>query len=252
MDVDRTTNIVNPTTILLLLALVAFAYAMVGHGGASGYLALLSLAGYAAEVIKPSALLLNLFVSAIAFIQFARAGHFKWKLFWPFALGSVPAAWLGARIALDPLWYQRILGILLLFAVARLLWQPKTADASPTSPPLAVAIAIGIALGIVSGMIGIGGGIILSPLLLLLRWADVKTTAATSAIFIFVNSASGLLSLSTWEGAIDPQVYYWCTAAVVGGTVGSWLGSRRIPPVRLRQALGLVLLFASIKLIFVA
>ena len=236
----------------LLLALVAFAYAMVGHGGASGYLALLTLLGHSAAVVKPSALLLNLLVSSIAFAQFARAGHFRWKLFWPFALGSVPAAWLGARIELDPLWYQRVLGALLLFAVARLWWSPRVAEGTMPVINIPFAIALGVILGLVSGMIGIGGGIILSPLILLLGWADVKSTAATSALFIFVNSASGLLSLNLQGGVFNGELLGWSAAALIGGVIGAWIGSRRMPAPRLRQALGVVLLFAAVKLIFAA
>ncbi len=234
----------DPWLLALLLALVAFAYAMVGHGGASGYLAMLTLLGYSTAVVKPSALLLNLLVSSIAFAQFARAGHFRWKLFWPFAVGSVPAAWLGARIDLDPLWYQRVLGALLLFAVARLWWSPRATESAAPAIDIPLAIALGIVLGLVSGMIGIGGGIILSPLILLVRWA------ATSALFILVNSASGLLSLNMSGAVFNGELLGWSVAALIGGIIGAWIGSRRMPAMRLRQALGVVLLFAAAKLIF--
>lgn len=240
----------DPWLVPLLLAGVAFAYAMVGHGGASGYLALLTLIGYAAGMVKPSALLLNLLVSSIAFVQFARAGHFRWNTFWPFALGSVPAAWFGARLHLDPLWYQRVLGCLLLFAVARMLWPSINSARDPEPMNVPLAIGLGALLGLVSGMIGIGGGIILSPLLLLLHWADVRTTAATSALFIFVNSASGLASLDRQGGGFNEHLLLWAGAAAAGGVLGAWIGSRRLPSARLRQALGIVLFFAAVKLIF--
>lgn len=235
---------------ILLIALVAFMYAMVGHGGASGYLALMAIAGVATTTMRPSALILNLCVSAIAFAQFAHAGHFKWKLFWPFAVLSVPAAWLGAQVDLDPLVYKRVLAICLLVAVVRLFGffgQPKE-DLRPL--PLAWALVIGAVLGLVSGMIGIGGGILLSPIILLLGWADVKSTAAVSALFIFVNSLAGLLGVAGSGIALPANVWWWIAAAIAGGALGSWIGAWRMPVPRLRQALGVVLLFASIKLFF--
>lgn len=238
------------TLFILLVALVAFMYAMVGHGGASGYLALMAIAGVATVTMRPSALLLNLCVSAISFAQFARAGHFKWDLFWPFALLSIPAAWLGAQVELDPLVYKRILAVCLLVAVARLfgLFGNPSSELHPV--PLVWALVIGAVLGLVSGMIGIGGGILLSPIILLLGWADVKSTAAVSAPFIFVNSLSGLFGLAGKGLALDPQMWWWVIAAVSGGLLGSWLGAARVRALRLKQALGVVLLFASIKLFF--
>lgn len=234
--------------LIVLIALVAFAYAMVGHGGASGYLALLALAGAAVSVMRPTALTLNLVVSAIAFVQYARAGHFRWHVFWPFALLSVPAAWLGAKVDLDPLVYKRVLAVCLLFAVARLFGLFGAGASTDRSVPLVPALLIGAVLGLVSGMIGIGGGILLSPVLMLCRWADAKTTAATSALFIFVNSAAGMAgSLSKGE-TVTPEMLPWLVAAVIGGFAGSWIGASRLPELRLRQALGLVLLFASVKL----
>jgi uncharacterized protein len=235
---------------ILLIALVAFLYAMVGHGGASGYLALMALVGVATQIMKPSALVLNLCVSAIAYAQFARAGHFAWRIFWPFAATSVPMAWLGAQVELDPLLYKRILAVCLLIAVVR-MFGPLGSSNDPQRPlPLVLALTIGAVLGFVSGMIGIGGGILLSPILLLAGWADTKTAAGVSALFIFVNSLSGLASLGSTGVEFVPATLGWIGAAVVGGVVGSYIGARRLPPLRLRQALGLVLLFASIKLFF--
>jgi len=231
-----------------LIALVAFAYAMVGHGGASGYLALMALAGIGIAVARPSALLINLVVSGIAFAQYARAGHFRWALFWPFAIASVPLAWIGAHISIDPLHYKRLLALCLLFAVLRLFgaFGPQRGDVVPV--PIWAALIIGAALGFVSGLIGIGGGILLSPVLLLMRWADTRTTACVSALFILVNSAAGLLGIEHLPGMIDQRVMIWSAVALAAGLVGSNIGARRLPPLRLRQALGGVLLFASIKL----
>lgn len=240
----------NEVLLIGLLALVAFAYALVGHGGASGYIALLTLAGLSVSVVRPSALVLNVCVSALAYVQFARAGHFQWTLFWPFAVFAVPCAWLGSQVDLEPLLYQRILAGCLLVAVARLFGLFGSGEGERRAVPMAVALGIGALLGLVSGVIGIGGGILLSPLLLLFRWADAKTTAATSALFILANSLAGLAGLWSNGATLDPRMLTWVGVALVGGVAGSWLGARRVPEPRLRQALGLVLVFASVKLFF--
>jgi uncharacterized membrane protein YfcA len=240
----------NEALLIGLIALVAFAYSLVGHGGASGYIALLTLAGLSATVVRPSALVLNVCVSALAFVQFARAGHFQWKLFWPFAMLAVPCAWLGSQVDLEPLVYRRILALCLLVAVARLFGLFGSGEGERREVPLALALAIGAALGLVSGVIGIGGGILLSPILLLFRWADARTTAATSALFILVNSLAGLVGLWSTVAPFEPRMLTWVGVALVGGVVGSWLGARRMPEPRLRQALGVVLFFASFKLFF--
>ncbi|HRF82020.1 MAG TPA: sulfite exporter TauE/SafE family protein [Flavobacteriales bacterium] len=242
----------NEATLALLLALVAFLYASVGHGGASGYIAVMTLLGFAPEEVRPKALLLNLFVSAMAFAQFSRAGHFRWKLFWPFAVASVPMAWIGARIQLDVLVYKRVLALCLVFAVARLLGVFGRGDGPDRSPAWPVALGIGALLGLVSGMIGIGGGILLSPVLLLFRWSTAKESAAVSAAFIFVNSLAGLISLgaSSGSGLFDRDHVVWVGAALLGGSLGAYIGAQRFSQLRLRQVLGVVLLFASIKLFF--
>jgi uncharacterized membrane protein YfcA len=238
----------NELLFLGLIAFVAFAYAMVGHGGASGYLALMALAGIPLVVARPSALMINLVVSGIAFAQYARAGHFRWRLFWPFALASVPMAWLGAQIGIDPLLYKRILAVCLLLAVVRLLGFFGTNDKAERQVPLAAALMIGAVLGFVAGLISIGGGILLSPVLLLMRWADTKVTACTSALFILVNSAAGLAGTPDLAGVIDVHLFTWVAVALCAGLVGAYIGARRLQPPRLRQALGLVLLFACVKL----
>ena len=240
----------NEVVFILLIAVVAFAYGMVGHGGASGYLALMGIAGVAIEVMKPSALVLNLCVSIIAFAQFARAGHFRWKDFWPFALLSIPCAFIGASIELDPLLYKRILGVCIIIAALRLFGLFGTGPREQRTAPLLLAFLIGALIGLVSGMLGIGGGVLLSPVLLLCAWADAKSAAATSALFIFVNSAAGLVSLKSSGVSFTPQILLWAAVAIVAGTLGSWLGARKAPEPRLRQALGVVLLLASIKLVW--
>lgn len=242
----------NEALLAILLALVAFLYASVGHGGASGYIAVLTLVGSAPDAVRPTALLLNLFVSATAFVQFARAGFFQLKLFWPFAVASVPLAWVGARIHLDTLVYKRVLAVCLIFAVARLLGLFGGEVERKDPPSLALSLGIGGALGLVSGMIGIGGGILLSPVLLVFGWSSAKESAAISAAFIFVNSLAGLGSLATSRGLelLNGEQLGWVAAALVGGALGAYVGAQRFSQVRLRQVLGAVLLFASVKLFF--
>lgn len=177
----------------IALFVIAFLYASVGHGGASGYLALMAIYGIAPEVMKPSALLLNLFVSSTSFIQFYRGGHFRMKLFWPLAVASIPMAFVGGLLHIDATLYKQILGVLLVIAVARFYFFGNVKNIQLKEPSLALSLLIGGVIGFFSGLIGIGGGIILSPVLLLLKWSDMKQTAAISALFIFVNSISGLM-----------------------------------------------------------
>ena len=177
---------------LLLLFIVAFLYAAVGHGGASGYLALMAVFGMMPEIMKPTALLLNLFVSLSAFLLFYKEGHFKWKIFLPFALASIPFSFLGGMISLDASIYKKILGVLLLIPVVRLAAFPNKDIHDIKQSTVYLSLLIGACIGFLSGLIGIGGGIILSPVLLLLAWTNQKQTAAISALFIFVNSLSGL------------------------------------------------------------
>lgn len=234
----------------ILLAVIAFLYASVGHGGASGYLAAMSLLGFTTEVMRPTALVLNLFVSAIAFIQFARAGHFQWRVFWPFAVTSVPFAWLGGKIELDPTLYKQILGVCLLAAVARLFGLFGTGKLETRFPPVLLAMTIGGALGLLSGMIGIGGGVLLSPLLLICGWSTVKESAAVSAAFIFVNSVAGIVALGSTTIVMTMDHALWIVAAFVGGLLGAYIGAMHYSALRLKQVLGAVLLLASVKLLF--
>lgn len=232
----------------VLLAVIAFLYASVGHGGASGYLALGALFGISAAVMKPSALLLNLVVSAVAFLQYYRGGYFRWRLFWPFALASVPASFLGSFITLEDSIYKKVLGVLLLFAVLRIAGFFGKGKEQTAMPPLYLALITGAGIGLLSGMIGIGGGIILTPLLLLFGWAGMKETAAVSALFIFVNSISGFAGLMIKGVSLDPQVYAWLGIAALAGLLGSWAGSFRFGGLALRGILALTLAIACVKL----
>lgn len=228
---------------------MAFLYASVGHGGASGYLAVMALFAIAPPVMKQTALLLNLGVSLMSFIAFYRQGYFKWTLFWPFALGSIPAAYLGARIPLADSTYKQILGACLFLAVIRIVVTLK--ESEPRKLNLGIGVLAGAAIGVLSGMIGIGGGIILSPLLLLFRWANLKEAAAISALFIFVNSVSGLAGLITWIPLDQSQMLYWLVASLVGGFLGARWGAGIASNTKVKWILALVLVIASLKLWFV-
>jgi len=233
----------------LLMLIVAFLYSSAGHGGASGYLALMALAGISPVIMKPTALILNLFVAGIAMVSFYKAGYFRWRLLWPFAMTSVPAAYFGARVTFEPILYKVILGICLLIAVARMLYIPGKNNQVNQQVSIPLAGISGIILGFLSGMIGIGGGIILSPLLIVTRWARVKEASAASAGFILLNSLSGLTSLYGKGFSPDKNMAIWVVAAFLGGILGSATGSTKLSESGLRYVLSGVLFLAAIKLI---
>lgn len=234
---------------LLLLFIVAFLYAAVGHGGASGYLALMAVFGMLPEIMKPTALLLNLFVSLSAFLLFYKEGHFKWKIFMPFALASIPFSFLGGMIALDASIYKKILGVLLLIPVVRLAAFPNKDIHDLKQSTVFLSLLIGACIGFLSGLIGIGGGIILSPVLLLLAWTNQKQTAAISALFIFVNSLSGLAGQLTKGINFQSEMFILVGVAFAGGSVGAWLGAKKFNQNILKYLLATVLLMASVKLL---
>jgi uncharacterized protein len=237
--------------IYLLLFAVAFLYASVGHGGASGYLALGAIFKMTKEVMRPTALLLNLFVSATSFIQFYRGKHFVFKIFWPLAIASVPMAFIGGGITIDTGYYKMALGILLLIPVIRFLFFPNIAVEEIKKSNTGLSLLIGAIIGFISGVIGIGGGIILSPLLLLLQWTNQKQTAAISALFIFVNSLSGLLGqLSKGTLYFNTNMMGYVAVAFAGGLCGAYFGAMKFNQHVLRILLAFVLIFACYKLIF--
>jgi uncharacterized protein len=233
----------------LLLLSIAYLYSSVGHGGASGYLALMALFGMDPEFMQSSALTLNLFVSSIAFYSFYRAGYFRWKVLLPFVITSMPMAFVGARLDIEPKTYKVILGICLLIAILRLLISYSGKAESSKPPPFIIAAPIGALLGFFSGMIGIGGGIILSPLILLLHWANMKETAAISAAFIFLNSAAGLFGLSLSGLSLAPHILIWICIVIAGGFLGSYISSYKMDSAKLKYLLAIVLLVASFKLL---
>ncbi len=234
-----------------LIALAAFLYSSVGHAGASGYLAAMALCGVAPGVMKPTALVLNLLVASVTSWRFWKAGHFRWKLLWPFAMTSVAFAFLGGMLKVsDPL-YRRVLGAALVVAAARLLIPAKEEAPQPKDPPLPAALACGAVMGFASGLVGVGGGIFLSPVLLLAGWAGVKETAAVSAVFILVNSASGLAGHLASLQNLPAQLPVWALTAFAAGFAGSELGSRRLPPEWLKRLLAAALAVAAAKLLLV-
>ncbi len=223
----------------IILFVVAFLYASVGHGGASGYLALMALYGVAPQEMKPTALFLNLFVSLTAFIQYYRGNHFKKEIFIPIALASIPFAFLGGMLSIDDHLYKKILGILLLLPIVRFFFFKNVEDDRLVPQVKWISILLGAIIGLLSGMIGIGGGIILSPILILLLWTNQKQTAAISAAFIFVNSLAGL------GGMI-----LYIVIAFSGGLLGAYLGSKKFNQDVLKYVLATVLLVAAYKLLF--
>ena len=234
----------------LLLFLVAFLYSSVGHGGASGYLALMALFSISPDVMKPTALLLNLFVSLTSFIQFYRGKHFKWKIFLPFAIASVPMAFVGGLITIDAHVYKKILGLLLVIPIIRFLFFANIKVDELKKSNVLLSLLIGAAIGFLSGLIGIGGGIILSPVLLLLKWTDMKQTAAISALFIFVNSLSGLAGQLQKGINFSSDMYAYVAIAFVGGVCGAYFGSLKLRSNILKYMLAMVLIVAAYKLLF--
>ena len=233
----------------LAIAMIAFLYSSVGHAGASGYIATMTLFGLAATVIRPTALVLNVLVATIGSVQFWRAGHFSWKLFWPFALLSVPAAYLGGYIQPSASILRILIGLVLLFSAARLIF--RRGDPGETvAPSKPTAVGVGAGLGFLSGLTGTGGGIFLTPLLLFCRWAHIRQAAAVSAVFILVNSIGGLVGYFTAVRSLPVLGLYLAIPAIIGGAIGSHLGSRRFPVRAISILLAIVLAIAGTKLIF--
>lgn len=236
---------------LLTLPIVAFLYASVGHGGASGYLALMAIFSFAPETMKPTALLLNLFVSGIAFYHYYKAGFFNKKLFLTFAVASIPLAFIGGMIEIDASIYKKILAVLLVFAILKMLNVFGKESEYIKQVKLWQGIIVGGIIGFFSGLIGIGGGIILTPIILLLHWGKMKEAAAVSALFIWVNSAAGLIGQMTSGVEISSQSFILVAVALAGGFLGSYYGSQKFNNTLLRYVLAFVLIIASVKLFFV-
>jgi hypothetical protein len=238
------------------LAVVAFLYASVGHAGASGYIAVLALAGFPAEQIKPLALILNTLVASVGCWNFLRAAHLPWRRIWPVYLLAIPGAFLGGWLNLPSLWFRRLVGVVLLFSAWRLgraLVDPPTLR----EPPRLLLFAAGGSLGVLAGLTGTGGGVFLTPLLLLCRWCTTRQAAAVSVLFILFNSIAGLagLMLARPGALLGLGRLEWLLVlipVVLAGAIGSRLGSRHWPVAWIRRCLAVVLLLASLKLLGLA
>ena len=237
--------------LLLLVAVMAILYSSVGHGGASGYLAAMALFGLEPAMMKPAALTMNIFVTLLVLWRFSRSGPFNWRLFLPFAIASVPMAFIGGAYTLNSSVYRVLVGFALLLAMWRLLREGDDSD-DIQLPVLWVALPVGAALGLVSGLTGVGGGIFLSPLLLLFHWTSMRGSVAIAAAFILLNSVAGLagyVSTATqWPAGIPVLV----VTAMLGGLIGAELGARRLAPTHLRKVLAVVLAVAGAKMIATA
>ena len=243
----------DATLLLAILFLVVGAlYASVGHAGASGYLAVMALMGVAPESMRSTALAVNVVVATIAFSHYASAGHFSWRFLLPFAIASMPAAFIGGAISLPAEWLRLSIGAVLAFSAIRMGWtslRPAAARREARDPALAAKLLAGAAIGFAAGLTGTGGGIFLSPLILLCGWAEPRRTAATASLFILVNSLSGLGGLvqAGWTPPID--LWPLAIAAATGGFAGAFLGSRRATPRTLNLLLAAVLAVAAAKLL---
>lgn len=234
-----------------LVFVVALLYSTVGHAGASGYLAAMALFGVAPLVMKPTALTLNIIVALIATIRFYRAGFFSWRTFWPLAVASIPAAFIGGSVTLSVPMYKSIVGIVLLYSAVRLFLSarivPENEDAKRI--PIWIAVCLGAVIGLLSGLTGVGGGIFLSPVLLLMRWTTTKETSGVAAAFVLVNSVAGLLGNVPAVAFLSNDITYFAPAALIGGWIGTELGTRVLPIAGIRRWLSLVLALAGLKLI---
>jgi uncharacterized membrane protein YfcA len=235
------------------MLLAAFGYAAVGHGGASAYIAAMALAGIAPAEMRPIALVLNVLVSSVGTWKFYRAGFFRWRLFWPFAVVSIPMAYLGGALTLPGGAYKILVGVVLLYAAWQLWLSGKRGEEmrEVREPPLGWAMLIGAAMGLLAGLTGVGGGIFLSPLLLMLGWAGTKQTSAVAAPFILVNSLAGLAALFSKTAALPSYVWILAPAVLIGGWLGAEYGSRRFANPVVRRVLAVVLALAGAKMISV-
>ena len=236
--------------IALLMGMAAALYSTVGHGGASAYLAIMALFAVAPEVMRPTALALNLVVAGFGALRYWWAGQINLRLLAAFVLTAAPAAFIGGGVHVPPEYYRPMVGIVLWLAALRLFWQPsRLADREIRQPSLAITLPVGAGLGLLAGLTGTGGGIFLSPLIILFGWEDARRTSGIAAGFIFLNSAAGLAGNIASVRGLPPELPYLVAAVAAGALVGTWLGAGRLPKRRLLQGLGLVLVIAGAKLV---
>jgi uncharacterized protein len=236
----------------IALAVVAMAYASVGQGGATGYIAVMGLAGFAPNVIRPTALVLNVLVSAIGTAQFARAGFLNWRTFYPYALLGIPCSIAGGATHLPANIYHPIVGAFLLLAAWRTARSARIEGGNEESAKrasLAVSVLAGAVIGFVAGITGIGGGILLAPLILARKWATSRETVAISAAFNLLNSAAALAGLWVTTPEFNAPPSWWLLAVVCGGSLGAWLGVRGLPTWAVRYALATLLVVAGVRML---
>jgi uncharacterized membrane protein YfcA len=235
----------------ILFALGAALYSSVGHGGASAYIAAMALFSVAPETMKPTALALNLLVAGYGAWRYWSRGLSNWKLVLAFAATATPAAFIGGGIHLPAIYYKPLVGILLWLAAARLLWQPTAlAYRAVSAPPLWISLPAGAVLGLLAGLTGTGGGIFLSPLIILMHWEEPRHTSGVVSAFIFLNSAAGLAGNAASVGHLPSELPIFLAAVGSGALLGTWLGVDRLPRPWLLRTLGLVLSIAGAKLLF--
>ena len=235
----------------LLFALGAALYSSVGHGGASAYIASMALFSIAPETMKPTALALNLLVAGFGAWRYWKRGLSNWKLVLAFALTATPAAFVGGGVHLPGIYYKPLVGVLLWLAAARLLWQPKMlAYRTPIAPSPWITLPAGAVLGLLAGLTGTGGGIFLSPLIILNHWEEPRRTSGVVAAFIFLNSVAGLAGNAASVGRLPIELPIFLGAVLAGALLGTWLGVERLPRPWLLRTLGAVLVIAGAKLLF--
>lgn len=230
---------------------VAIMYASVGHGGASGYLAIMALFSLHPEALKPTALMLNIVVAGVGTYLYCSAGQFSWRVFWPFVITSIPMSFLGGTFTLPPDYYRPVLGLFLFYAAWRLFVRHRADEYESKPPSLPLAMIVGGVLGFASGIIGVGGGIFLSPLMIILRWAKVREVSGIAALFILVNSISGLFGHMSSLQHVPEYAPVLAGTALVGGTIGALCGSRHLPVATILKAMSFMMVLAGGKMFLI-
>jgi hypothetical protein len=237
----------------VLFFTIAVLYSSVGHAGASGYLAIMAFLSLAPESIKPTSLILNIVVAMIASVKFIRAGYFEKRLFFYFIITSLPMAFIGGYITVNPHYFKLLAGVFLVVSAVLLVVKSYLKPSiKPLKPmPLGYGLLIGSVIGLISGLIGVGGGVFLSPILILGNWTHVKNASGIAALFILLNSAAGLSGHLAAVNRVDAQIFYWVAAVMMGGLLGSHLGTRKFNNKLVLALLFVVLLSAGLKFILV-